>query len=146
MESRLRRGGMPQFTLQYRVSLGTCAGQTTVMATLADGSALPAYVSYAYANGLLEVAGTLPLGSEPLSVVAVAQLGAESFRSVAATVTPPCRVACGWLRQRRRTMRACPYVSVVFRVTRQSTCGHFGRLPHRVMARSYHRSLRTRWR
>ena len=112
----------PDFSLQYMALLGTCAAQTVVLATLANGSALPSFVVYAFSNNILEIAGTAPPGMEPLDVVAVAQLGKQSFRSAVTKVSlAPMNILR--IATPVATIRACPYVSIVFSISRTSSCG-----------------------
>ena len=116
----------PDFAAQYSGLLGTCSAQTTVVAALANGSSLPSFVSYAYGDGVLQIVGSVPAGTEAFDVVGVAQLGSEAFVSSPTTVklapvnalqvaSPP-SASSG-------PIQACPYVSVTFTVTRASSCG-----------------------
>ena len=115
----------PDFSVKYRVLLGTCSSETTVIAMLANGSALPPFASYRYASGALEIVGTVPLGTEPFQVVAVALLGEESFTSIPSTITLVESKAIQVLAPpASSSIRACPVVQIAFKVIRRSNCGN----------------------
>ena len=124
-DSRIAAAGVeacPDFALQYSVLLGTCSAQTTVTALLANGSALPPFVSYAYGNGVLAIVGTIPPGTSAFEVVGVAQLGDETFLSKSTLVSLVPSVELKVTTQ-QTDIRACPYVSTTFTVSRKSSCG-----------------------
>ena len=112
----------PDFSLRYMALLGTCTSQTIVTASLSNGSALPSFVSFSFTNGMLEIAGTLPLGTAPISVIAVALLGQETFFSLPTTVTlvqsVPLQISVP-----ASNLQACPYISISFSITSVGGCG-----------------------
>ena len=112
----------PDFSLQYSALLGTCAALTVVRVTLLDGSPLPAFMTYAYGNGVVEIVGTAPSGMAPVAVVAVAQLGRETFYSDIANITL-LPTSIPELSAAVTSVRACPYFQLQFTIVRSSSCG-----------------------
>ena len=125
-DSRTSPGGVqacPDFVVEYSAMLGTCPLETVVVAMLANGSALPPYATYSFGNGMLVVTGTVPPGTLPFDIVGVALLGNETFPSAnptTVTLAPPDNIQ---VVTTLYSVQACPYVSVVFSVTRGSSCG-----------------------
>ena len=112
----------PDFSLEYSALLGTCSSQTAVIGMLANNTALPPFVSFVYSNAALIIAGTVPSGTPPFEVVAVAQLGAELFRSVSTVIALIPAEVLNVLGP-TSVIRACPYIQILFTVVRSGRCG-----------------------
>ena len=113
----------PDFSIQYTALLGTCASQTAVIAVLSNGSALPPFATYAFGNGILDIVGTVPTGTpSPFTVVGIAQLGHETFRSAETVISIASASAIAFTTSATHLL-ACPFVSFTVTATRQGSCG-----------------------